>query len=323
MNTETKLLEEMSLSSSVGDYLSPEELQVREFVKSMLKGRLFIGNFQEKRLVANLKAYRDVIVVSKDEHDLLHDLEVVRKRIASVYKGRWIGITTPDIIGAPATHCLWVELPEEVFGSYWYKIKTVKFRDQEVLLKIAIVRPVNKTTADASNIENVDHKKVDDDTKTEEDNEYSFTDFKKALKDRGIYVQSAAFAILKDVVTYENTKDAVIFLSVLLMAIGASSVKLMHYIAEYSLRLLHEVSGLIRAVTPFFVACIDMVGKLIGACLILFFGSGKKAPPAYNVIENRNPQVRTITYDPRDAYYSDRPHLHQRFGKPVQITELN
>lgn len=322
MSTETKLLEETSLSSSMGDYLSQEELQVREFVKSMLKGRLFIGNFQEKRLVANLKAYRDVIVVSKNEHDLLHDLEVVRKRIASVYKGRWVGITTPEIVGAPAAHCLWVELPEEVFGSYWYKIKTVRFREQEILLKVAIVRPVNKATADASNIENINHKKVENDAKTE-DNEYSFTDFKKSLKDRGIYIQSATFAVLKDVVTYQNTKDTIIFLSVLLMAIGASSVKLMHYVAEYSLRLLHEVSGLIRAVTPFFVACIDMVGKVIGACLILFFGSGKKTPPAYNVIENRNPQARMITYDPRDAYYANRPHLHRRYGKPVTITELN
>ncbi|KAK4883544.1 hypothetical protein RN001_006863 [Aquatica leii] len=46
--------------------------------KKTLQNRLFVGNFQEKRYVASLQAYRDVVVVSNDESELLRDLKAIQ-----------------------------------------------------------------------------------------------------------------------------------------------------------------------------------------------------------------------------------------------------
>ncbi|CAH1992665.1 unnamed protein product [Acanthoscelides obtectus] len=66
-----------------------------------------------------------VIRVSLNEQQFIKTLVKLKKRIQECYlKGPWIGITEPGTIGAPEGFNLWVVLPEEVLGSYWYKVRS-------------------------------------------------------------------------------------------------------------------------------------------------------------------------------------------------------
>lgn len=246
-------------SSSMDNNNMDKVSYLQEFVKCMLKGRLFIGAFQEKRYIANINAYRDLIVISKEERELIKDLRIITERIRSVYKSSWIGITTPDTIGAPAGHCLWVDLQEEVFGSYWYKIKSVKFRDTEIMLTIRTIRPVNLD----------DGTRVSSKANINKDDEHCISSLPQSYK----YVQHLWFDwwsyFFKNIATLTNIKSAFVFAFILLATIGTASVHVLRHCPEYFLKLLHELSVLIKAITPIVTVCIETLGKIVGGILIL------------------------------------------------------
>ena len=138
----------MSSNTQCNTKKDSEEENVQLFAKQMLQSRFFIGNFQEKRYVASLKSYRDVISVPNDEVELIRDLEIVKKRVAGFYKNDyWVGITDPSTIGAPCGYCIWTVLSDEIFGNYWYKISKVKFMANEIVLKLKIIRPVGTSNS--------------------------------------------------------------------------------------------------------------------------------------------------------------------------------
>lgn len=108
---------------------------VKTFSKRMLKTQLFMGTYEEKRFVQPLNAYRDVVRVHSDEKTFIENLLTVKHKAQSELGEflPWIGITEPNMIGAPMGYCLWVILPVEVFGSYWFQVKSVRCSTMEVI----------------------------------------------------------------------------------------------------------------------------------------------------------------------------------------------
>lgn len=98
------------------------------------------------RYIADLNTYRSVVLIDKNEHELINDLEIIIGKLQSFDK--WVGITTPNIIGAPAGYCLWVDLEEEIFGSFWFQIRSIKFKQKEISIKLKKLRPITQTTVD-------------------------------------------------------------------------------------------------------------------------------------------------------------------------------
>lgn len=288
-----------------------EQIHLYNFVNSMLKGRLFIGDFQEKRYVASLNEYRDVIVIEEDGKDLHVDLEVIKKRLSNAFKTRWIGITTPKTIGAPAGYCIWVDLHEEVFGKYWYKIRSVSFRGDEILLKIKPLKAITQQCSSGSNTSGGDSK-----FRNSAANDISL----RSLKTLGEKVKSFMLVdvptILCDVFTLNNIKEATKFLVLLTGAALVGMVGLTKFLADFSLRLLRELSNLIRSVTPFTIACVDMCGKVIGGfyLLIAVLWRDSRRPQTYQrfVHMPKNPMLTYKQYQP----------LGRRYGSTVKITEL-
>lgn len=185
-----------------------EEERVQIFARQMLVNRVFVGNFIERRYVEPLNAYRDVIVVDQNEVDLKSDLDVVRKRVDGFYKGSiWIGITGPNMVGTPSGHCIWTHLEGIPFGECWFIIRKVNFTKYgEVLVKVNKVRDFK--SIDARQPLSPGHSARPEND--EDQKNVNLQSFRKAVVD--------VFPSLLSVMTFNNFKDTVIFLSVLFMA---------------------------------------------------------------------------------------------------------
>lgn len=277
-----------------------QQQHLYEFVNTMLRGRLFIGNFQEKRYVANLKEYRDVIVVNADEKELLVDLDVVKKRLGNSFRDKWIGITTPKTIGAPAGYCMWVVLPEEVFGRYWYKIRSVSFRNNEVLLKIKPVRAISLNTSSEEATTHCEKAKLSLQTQ-----KLAATADIKSIQ-----------TFFSEVITWENVKATIKFLVLLIGTVLVGLIGGAKYFADFSLKLTRELSNLIKALTPFAIACLGMVEKVIGGFYILL---------AMVFRDFRRPKQAAYVMPARPMLtYGNMPYqnVRGRYGRSIKITEM-
>ncbi|XP_049805640.1 uncharacterized protein LOC126248577 isoform X2 [Schistocerca nitens] len=117
--------------------LEPEQALI--FAKKLLCNKVFLGHYQERRYVDSLKSYRDVVLIDEGESDLKSQLDIVKQHMA-IYCGTsisWIGITGPDVIGAPNGYAVWVKLHEMPFGKYWFQIKNIKISQScEVVISL-------------------------------------------------------------------------------------------------------------------------------------------------------------------------------------------
>uniref|UniRef100_V5I9V1 Uncharacterized protein n=1 Tax=Anoplophora glabripennis TaxID=217634 RepID=V5I9V1_ANOGL len=302
-------------SSSVHDLSDID--YIKKYAKQMLRNSLFIGTFQEKRFVEPLNSYRDVITIARHEEDFINNLLVVKRKIDEGFlKKPWLGITDPDTVGAPVGYNLWVELKEEVFGKYWYKVKTVEFHENEIRLKLDIIRSVKQEHSPLRT--NTNASSTQQNTDAVDFREY-FNQICEALKFNLMNFCSS-------VLTFNNIKQSVIFLSLLIGAIITGGVGLIQYLLEYLLKLLREISFLIKAVTPIVTTCVNLVGKSIFGfySMIVALYRSKPAPPAV--------YASYVQYDPRTSYYEPampnyrkeilyHPDTRSRSG--VTITPLN
>ncbi|KAL1509350.1 hypothetical protein ABEB36_004104 [Hypothenemus hampei] len=229
----TKITEMSSPGTSYSD------LYISDFAKKMLKTQLFIGTYQEKRFVESLNSYRDVVIVNRDEVNFINNLITVKRRIKNEDQNEslWIGITNTEIIGAPAGCALWVTLPIDVFGTYWFEVKSVDFRGNEVKLRLKVIREIKKET-----VNNL--------------NDQLETDIKLDL------LQSLK-KFYEKYITWENIQATVKFLSLLIATILLGSVNSLKFLAEYLIKLLYAMSEVIRSSTPIVLKCVDLLWKTI------------------------------------------------------------
>ncbi|XP_063926190.1 uncharacterized protein LOC135139785 [Zophobas morio] len=258
-------------SSSFGD--TTEETRVRKFAKHMLKSSLFIGTFLEKRFVEPLNAYRDVIKVADDESDFIENLKAVKKRCARFFfKDVWIGITEPSTIGAPAGYNLWVTLDEEVFGSYWYKIKNVEFRPNEVRVKVEVVRPVSR---EKTPVHNITPQQILEDV--------SHSDIKGLGLKLNNFFKERFSDFFTETVTWENIKQTAIFLFLLVSALVTFFVHAIQYLLDYVLKLVHEMSGFVKVCSPIIISFMKLIMNTInGFYTLIAIMWRDRSPPKVN-----------------------------------------
>ncbi|XP_049820205.1 uncharacterized protein LOC109598499 [Aethina tumida] len=285
----TKKVNSYSENSEQSDI---EELFVKEvktFAKRMLKTSLFVGTFQEKRFVQPLGDYRDVIKINSNETDFIENLIAVKKKVESITPKRWIGITSPNMIGAPAGYSLWVDLQENILGDYWFKVKSVELLNKEFRLKLEIIRPFKVTSIQtgesSSSIE-----------------DFNVQEYFRSLWD-SVKVHTKYFAY--HTCTLSNIKDTVIFLCLLSAAIVTGTIHIVKYLMDYLLKLIKALSDLIKAVTPVLVATIKVAGNVTNTTVMsianLVQGGAKNQPkqlyqPVYPRLHARNYRQRALPY---------------------------
>lgn len=272
----------MTISTTNSQTCSGLEYTKRH-VKSMLKNCIFIGEFKEKRFVEIINAYRDIITVSPQEKDFIQNLTAVKRKLdLEIVNKSWIGITTPTMIGAPVGYNLWVVLPQEVFGTYWYRVKTVEFSSDEIRLKLDIIRPYQR---ESTPLRSLDEAEVSVSMIYEEKIQM--------LKENILY-------FFRHIVTLHNIKEVIIFLCVFASTLFLGLISGVKYLLEYLLLLIREISFLMKSVSPIFNAMFQMITKCIYGLYHLVYVIFGKPPPVYNNYINLNPQ--TEFSDPRSRY---------------------
>lgn len=251
---------------------------VKRFAKQMLKNSIFIGTFHEKRFVEPLNAYRDVVAISTEETEFIENLIAVKKRIERDFdETYWMGITGPRGIGTPAGYNLWVELPIEIFGKYWFKVKTVDFLNNQISLRLSVIRPVKSENNSGSN------------DFSDSSTELNFNIIVPYIK---FWAREKVLHIYNNVLTVENTKSLLIFISLFISTLVLSLINIAKYLMEYLLKLINELSKLIHTFTPIIINIINLCGKTIFALFHLIATLCKRNPPPqpiYNAYINYDP----------------------------------
>jgi len=240
-----------------------ETTQMQQFCKNLIKTKIFIGNYIQRRYVEKIDAYRDIIVINNSEVELQEDLGKVKVKIESQNPDTWIGITNANynIIESGDSWCIWTEIDTLPFGMYWFQIKTIRFRENEVQIKIKTIRPIN--TNDYNNI-NVNKSKLStSETIVIADDWYElFYSWKNSINELG-------FTFLKTSIN-RNTFAAIFkFCCLLILSISAGSVHGVKYLGFFTLRLINELTKLIHVLTPLFLGVLDLITKIIGGFYIL------------------------------------------------------
>lgn len=229
--------------------------------KQMLKNRIFLGHYQEKRHVSSISSYRDLIVVNNTERDLKKLLDSIKLRIRFYNPESWIGITDSKMVGTPAGHCLWTEIEELPFGQYWFQIKSIKFRNNEVLLKIKSVRAME------SGDQNEDNRKtlIDENSDINQiaDN---FKDLLLKWKDS---TRTYILHFLSTEINKENIINTIKFTSLLLLSLVTGTFHGIKFLGVFTIRFMAEFTKFIHVATPIFFGIIEFFNKIVGGFYIL------------------------------------------------------
>lgn len=265
------------VSPQICDYIDNEVIKL---AKCLLKKHVFIGTFIENRFVQQLNIYRQIITVKDTETDFLDNLKVVKRRLEDAISRKvWIGITLPDTLGTPNGYNLWVQLNEQVFGRYIFKVRTIKFLPNEIRLSVDILKPyqLESTPTNDNNVP----EQVDDLTEICANVLDKFKDL---------------FDNIKTVTTWENFFNTIRFLFVLFCTICTAGFKGSHYLLEYFLRFLNVLAKVGHAFYPYFNLVVTFLAFIV-MNIFNFLHSmfNNRRQPAYN----NNRQMYLTNYDAR------------------------
>lgn len=250
-----------------------ETTKIKNYAKELLKSRIFLGRYVERRLVNKSIGYRDVVIVSPAEVELKKNFLEVQHMLKMSYPNiHWIGITDSNSFGfSSAGICLWTEIDNQPFGPFWFQIKSLKFRENEIIVILKCLRyitdaylevePLLTGTAPKKNGEILN--KVE--TSVESLNET----YKEIVGN------------LKNVLSITNVKEFITFLFAFIIAIFTGSTAFVNFLGNFILALIREMSILIKNSTPMFLGLLDFFSKIVGGFYILlsmFFRPSQPIP---------------------------------------------
>lgn len=264
---------------------------MQTFCKQMLKTRTFLGHYQENRLVQSLQAYRALVVISKTDEPLAKDLQIVRQRIKSFYSNNpefWMGFTDASMIGVPNGSCIWTELDGIPFGEYWFQIKTVRFRNNEALIKLKMLKPMHDVEESIRQEQKIKENQISFDSgQMVKDFQELFQMWRKSCSEYFLWLFSQQ-------ITAQNIASVLKFICFLLIAAGTASIQGLMYLGEFTLRFMEEFRKLLHVSMPIILRVVDLMSKVIGGIFILLAMIwrdifGRKDQPPYGLQGQRTP----------------------------------
>lgn len=244
----------------------------------MLKTRIFRGCYQERRYVEHLNGYRDLIIINKQENDLIKDLGYLRNRINDFYQNdnKWIGITIPNMIGTPAGGtCIWTEITNIPLGEHWFYLKTIKFRNNEIAIKLQQLRSIDD---DNDNISSMKSRKLNtkndnnddnDENNVDVNNDATINDFINLFTSWNQSIKITLYSFLSHDINKKNIISTLKFLGLIIISLLTFTIEAIKFIGIYSLRFMAELRLWIQTCTPIILTLIDLISKLIGGFYIL------------------------------------------------------
>lgn len=308
---------------------NPHEIALQSLCKQLLKSRLFRGFFVERRYVDNVKGYRDIVTLQKSERSLEKMLKDIRDKLQLFYSQQnpqmWIGITSGPLPGmtkpqpdALETH-LWVEIKDLAFGQYWFSIKSIRFRDNEIILKLKDVQPVEeeepskwvptinskKEICDKPNNDSLETTEISSVSSPATESQVQLEDFKLLLQQWWATIKQTVYDFMAQDISKENIKGFLRFLGLLIFSILSGAIVGIKFLGYFTIRFMNELSRFTHVSTPIILKIIELFNKVIGGFFILLAMIwkdliGKRNPqPAHNALEYNRPMYKSIQYDVR------------------------
>lgn len=267
-----------SYSTDNGDDM--ETTKVKTHVKELIKSRIFLGRYLERRLVDERIGYRDIVLLSAAEQELKKDLLEAQHYLRSVFPNvQWIGITDGASIGYSGI-CLWTEIDNQPFGAFWFQIRSIKFRDAEIILTLKCIRYITETFLELEPI-------LTGSTTKAAVQKSSTTDSKVALSES----YSEMIATLKSALSIRNVKEFITFICAFVIAVFTGSTAFINFVGNFVLALIREISIFVKNSTPLLLGFLDFMSKIVGGFYILvamIFKPSNSGVPA--------PSRRPLTY---------------------------
>ncbi|XP_045523092.1 uncharacterized protein LOC123713464 [Pieris brassicae] len=236
-------------------------LNVKKYVKDLLRSRIFLGRYLERRLVDQRIGYRDVVVISAAEAEIKRDMIEALQRLRSVFPLlHWIGITDSNAISVNVSPslCLWTEIDNQPFGPFWFQVKSIKFRVDEILISLNCIRPITDSYLELEPILTGANKKP-------KNNVSQVSEVKENLNESISEIKET----LKSALTIRNAKEFVTFVFAFIIAIFTGSTAFVNFLGNFILALLRELSILIKNSTPMLLGFLDFLSKIVGGFYIL------------------------------------------------------
>ncbi|XP_053949448.1 uncharacterized protein LOC128857728 [Anastrepha ludens] len=300
-----QLLEQSSIATSVG--LSPQEEALQSLCKQLLKSTFFRGYYEERRFVDAVSDYRDIVGLHCSERDVERLLLDIKCKLQLFYQNSpkvWIGITHGACMGIiPKKYTLntniWLQLQEVAFGQYWFSVKSVRFRKNEVLLKLKVVRAVEPETRferissshfhtpTLSHASNTSALAVKDSAKTLQSTpqheelasrsnvenpevmQIDYEDFVNVLRGWGATIKHTVYDFISNDINKDNIKDFLQFLGLVVVSLLTGSVVAIKYLGNFALRFMFEFTRFTQVMTPIILKLIDVINKIVGGFYIL------------------------------------------------------
>ncbi|XP_072932820.1 uncharacterized protein [Epargyreus clarus] len=281
-------------SSQMLAYDDMDTTKIKNYVKDLLKSRIFLGRYLERRLIDQRIGYRDVVLVSAAEVDLKKDLLEAQHKLRSVCPDSyWIGISDADILGVSSSGtCICTEIDNQPFGPFWFQIKSIKFRDNEVIILLKCLRHISEAFLELEPILTGSMTKTKDSSAELVRNAMNYNE-----------TYSDVVNSLKSALSISNVKEFFSFIFVFIIAVFTGSSSFVNFLGNFILALVRELSILIKNSTPMFLGFLDFLSKIVGGFYILLAMFFKPSnPPPQN--------KRTLTYYDRTQHrpnqYDDR-----------------
>lgn len=294
-----------SLTSSLYDSQDDmDPTKLKNYVKEILKSRIFLGRYIERRLADKRIGYRDVILVSGAEVELIRDLTEAQQKLITACANTkpWIGITDTEPLGIHTSGvCLWTEIENQPFGAFWFQIKSVKFRDGEVLVTLKCIRHISEAFIE---IEPILTGAGNTKKSLESNNERKPNTSVQSLNE----TYSEFVDTLKSFLSITNVKEFITFLFAFVIAIFTGSTAFINFLGNFILALIREISFFVKNSTPMFLGVLDFFAKIIGGFYILLAMMFKQSTPR----PPRNDDPRTL-YLENKAWDTQHSRYNQHF----------
>lgn len=295
VNTSLNSSNYSNTSSQLDSYEDVQTASVRNYVKDLLKSRIFLGRYLERRLVDERIGYRDVVLISQAEVELKKDLQEAQHKLQVVHpSSHWIGISDSEVLGHNSGISLWTEIDNQPFGAFWFQIKTIRFRQFEIIVILKCVRHITDAFLELEPIlTGAIEKSKSNNTTKQISNVSSLSD---------TYAEIAKN--VQDAFSIKNAKEFITFLFAFVIAIFTGSTAFINFLGNFILALVREISILVKNSTPMFLGFLDFISKIIGGFYILLamlfkpntpnplskrnIGYYKRTPQKYETYDHRN-----------------------------------
>lgn len=308
--------------------MPPEELAMQSLTKQLYKSRLFRGHYIERCLVDQIAGYRDVVVLQRSERELEKLLHNSAGQLRLFYQrfvpNMWVGITSGSYGNYKHTSdpgqletCIWTELSDLAFGEYWFSIKSVRFRDQEVQLKLKMVRAVEpeplatprrshslnrSSNSQSKAITSGDGSSAADEVS--EQLQLGLNDFLAVLQQWGDGVKQTVYDFMANDVNKRNIMGTIRFLGLLIFSALGGAAMALRFLGVFAVRFLFELSRFTHTATPIVFKVLEFLNKIVGAFFILLtmiwkdiVNRGQPVPKQQHQQLEASSRFKSLTYE--------------------------